>query len=980
MSEPSKKLTAKDGVSGHPEKLSSEEMTTPTLRQPIYLGGISSIEELDLKVLQFKNQKLAECLEHRKTSEDELRERIEKLEKRQAADDAMLLTVNRYWAQLDETVETLLRCYENQEVPGKQEGPTPPLTEPGTSELRAPLPVQLRPRISESALAFVVALGTSSKEEVELQQQGRVEFSKAAVSLLVKISDFLQLQVGELCARVYSKEDKEFLGERSQTRTSDLGSENQRLQDLVTQLHEKYHRISLEYFELQDKVTSSETKVRELETTVEDLQWDTKKLHKREQKLNKKLAEALNQLDPRYNVSGTSSGFNFLKFETLKAELKENQELATNCLAELEKLQAEFHGAVVTKERLNVALLTLPMEMVRETDEYQMLQAQFSFLYNEYLQVKTQLDESRELLLSTNNSHQLYIQHMENNEVGVQINLRTEVFHLEDTVARVRKEYETLRLEFEQNQAANEQAEPINREMRQLTISLQIHNNQLKKDVHRYKRKLRDIQAEINKHQARASGSAHSISGVIPTGDSSLSTSAPGKEEGGPGPVGATDNRKKLEAMPATATATSSVKKEELPPAEKDLQPVTPVPQGLSSQPQKTQAGPSRDFRGQERPSLGVQPKARAHSRAEREKAKVKETKRKTSEHLKGLRAELKKAHESQKEMKLLLDMYKLAPKEQRDNQQLMEDERKVKAEVDQLQGHVQEMEEKYRRESKKRAYERALRSNWQAQQIKYLRRKLGATKREEDALASEMEVTGQAFEELQEQNQRLKQQLQEKDEANFKLLSERGETNDIYKLLCEEKSELEEQVLSLQSQVNAQLLTVQTMEHNEWILQGCLGSVERELMLCNQALEQTKTKALETMMLVENLKAHLEQVQTQLQQIQPCLEESRVSREKESFNLKRAQEDISRLEHKLEKKRKVYAEADEIHQEEIKEYKTWLTCPCCNTRKKDAVLTKCFHVFCFKCVWDRYEARQRKCPKCNTAFGAHDFHRIYIS
>lgn len=56
------------------------------------------------------------------------------------------------------------------------------------------------------------------------------------------------------------------------------------------------------------------------------------------------------------------------------------------------------------------------------------------------------------------------------------------------------------------------------------------------------------------------------------------------------------------------------------------------------------------------------------------------------------------------------------------------------------------------------------------------------------------------------------------------------------------------------------------------------------------------------------------------------------------------------------------------------------LTCPCCNTRKKDAVLTKCFHVFCFECVRGRYEARQRKCPKCNAAFGAHDFHRVYIS
>ena len=55
------------------------------------------------------------------------------------------------------------------------------------------------------------------------------------------------------------------------------------------------------------------------------------------------------------------------------------------------------------------------------------------------------------------------------------------------------------------------------------------------------------------------------------------------------------------------------------------------------------------------------------------------------------------------------------------------------------------------------------------------------------------------------------------------------------------------------------------------------------------------------------------------------------------------------------------------------------LTCPCCNSRVKDAVLTKCFHVFCFECVKTRYDTRQRKCPKCNAAFGANDFHRIYI-
>ena len=44
--------------------------------------------------------------------------------------------------------------------------------------------------------------------------------------------------------------------------------------------------------------------------------------------------------------------------------------------------------------------------------------------------------------------------------------------------------------------------------------------------------------------------------------------------------------------------------------------------------------------------------------------------------------AEFRKAQKSQKEMKLLLDMYKSAPKEQRDKVQLMAAERKSKAEV----------------------------------------------------------------------------------------------------------------------------------------------------------------------------------------------------------------------------------------------------------------------------------------------------------
>uniref|UniRef100_G1S1Q6 E3 ubiquitin protein ligase n=1 Tax=Nomascus leucogenys TaxID=61853 RepID=G1S1Q6_NOMLE len=851
MSGPGNKRAAGDGGSGPPEKkLSREEKTTTTLIEPIRLGGISSTEEMDLKVLQFKNKKLAERLEQRQACEDELRERIEKLEKRQATDDATLLIVNRYWAQLDETVEALLRCHEGQgelssapEAPGTQEGPTcdgTPLPEPGTSELRDPLAMQLRPPLSEPALAFVVALGASSSEEVELELQGRMEFSKAAVSHVVEASDRLQRRVEELCQRVYSRGDSEPLSEAARARTRELGRENRRLQDLV---------------------------------------------------------------------SGSSSGFqggqitlSMQKFEMLNAELEENQELANSRMAELEKLQAELQGAVRTNERLKVALRSLPEEVVRETGEYRMLQAQFSLLYNESLQVKTQLDEARGLLLATKNSHLRHIEHMESDELGLQKKLRTEVIQLEDTLAQVRKEYEMLRIEFEQNLAANEQAGPINREMRHLISSLQNHNHQLKGDAQRYKRKLREVQAEIGKLRAQASGSTHSTPNLGHPEDSGLSASAPGKEEGGPGPVSTPDNRKEMAPVPGTTTTTTSVKKEELVPSEEDVQGLTPGAQGPSSRGREPEARPKRELREREGPGLGPPPVASALSRADREKAKVEEAKRKESELLKGLRAELKKAQESQKEMKLLLDMYKSAPKEQRDKVQLMAAERKAKAEVDELRSRIRELEERDRRESKKIADEDALRRIRQAEeQIEHLQRKLGATKQEEEALLSEMDVTGQAFEDMQEQNGRLLQQLREKDDANFKLMSERIKANQIHKLLREEKDELGEQVLGLKSQVDAQLLTVQKLEEKERALQGSLGGVEKELTLRSQALELNKRKAR-------------------------------------------------------------------------------LTCPCCNTRKKDAVLTKCFHVFCFECVRGRYEARQRKCPKCNAAFGAHDFHRIYIS
>uniref|UniRef100_H2LUU0 E3 ubiquitin protein ligase n=1 Tax=Oryzias latipes TaxID=8090 RepID=H2LUU0_ORYLA len=901
-----KRPSGGDSPPGPPEKKSKkEEKTTTTLIEPIRIAGVSSTEEMDMKVIQFKNKKLCERLEQRQAMEDELREKIEKLEKRQATDDTTLLIVNRYWSQVPYLLHESeqmdqQQVEERQEKTQEEQQPPPPA---GSEELLTQTePAPESKTGYENAKGFLAVLEQSTEEELALHLQDRMQFSKDAIAQLVCVFDRLMLQRNcvqflELCVSVLLACKDDNHPDIIQNRT--LLEENTRLHELSTLLHGRHHKMSMEYNELVDKVTSAETKVSEMETTVEDLQWDIEKLRNREQKLNKHLAEAMEQLKSGYSSSGSSAG---------------------------------LAGGQITLNIQKMDLRNIPEEVVKETLEYKCLQSQFSLLYNESLGVKTQLDEARALLLTAKNAHLRQIEHMESDELSLQKKLRTEVIQLEDTLAQVRKEYEMLRIEFEQNLAANEQAGPINREMRHLISSLQNHNLQLKGDVQRYKRKLRETQMEINKVDddwfSFLTGCCNyllKISMIL----------------------------KKLVLFPSQLRCQS----------------------GETGRRKELERQRARE-REREREAEREREKER-----ERDRQRSDELKRKDSDTLKMLRIELKKAQESQKEMKLLLDMYKSAPKEQRDKVQLMAAERKSKAEVFFFL-FVYPFNFRMK-ESKKLADEDALRKIRVAEEtIEHLQKKLAATKQEEEALLSEMDVTGQAFEDMQEQNSRLLQQLREKDDANFKLMSERIKSNQIYKLLKEEKEELADQVLTFKTQVDAQLLVVQKLEEKEGVLQSTLAALEKELGVRTQALELNKRKAVEAAQLAEDLKVQLEHTQAKLKEIQVSVAENRTARERESSNLKRAQEDLSRLRRKLEKQKKVevYSDADEILQEEINQYKAKLRCPCCNTRDKETVLTKCFHVFCYECLKMRYDTRQRKCPKCNCAFGANDFHRIYIT
>uniref|UniRef100_A0A671NB25 E3 ubiquitin protein ligase n=1 Tax=Sinocyclocheilus anshuiensis TaxID=1608454 RepID=A0A671NB25_9TELE len=652
--------------------------TATAVETVIKLGGGSNQEEQDIKALQIKNRKLGEALDQRQVIEDELRERVERLETRQATDDASLLILNRYWNQFDENVRLIVRRYD-------QSGSEPVESQPPEGRQQG-----------EAASSFLAMLASSTSEEIDAELQERLESSCKQARRVVEIYENLKNTVDQLKKDMESGTDGS-LWDVAVCLNTLLTDENERLRQLTDSLQQKHSHMTI-------------SSAGELQVLIEELQWDMEKIRRRENRLNTHLAEVLERVSgftlQTSSVCGTIT-INKRKFEEMNSELEQNRELADNRLGELQKLQQDLQTVYQENNNMKVELLSRAEEVARESAEYHCLQSQFSVLYNESLVLKSQMDETKARLNTTRNARLRQLDHMENDEVSLQRKVRTEVIQLEDTLAQVRKEYEMLRIEFEQTLAANEQAGPINREMRHLISTLQTHNQQLKGEVVKYKLRLREAQQELNQ-----------------------------------------------------------------------------------------------------------------------------------------------------------LDL-------------------------------------------------------------------------------------------------------------SFSFI-----------FLKEEKEELADQLLTLKTQVDAQLQVVRKLEEKERLLQGTISAAERELGLRTQALEMNKRKAQESVLLSEEVRSQLEGVQQRLSAVREEVIENSISREKESFNARRAQEDISKLRRKIEKAKKPaenIRNGDEILNEEINDYKARLTCPCCNSRVKDAVLTKCFHVFCFECVKTRYDTRQRKCPKCNAAFGANDFHRIYI-
>ncbi|RNA44393.1 E3 ubiquitin- ligase Bre1 isoform X2 [Brachionus plicatilis] len=961
LSSPSPTSSSSSHQNEHQQSISPpppEKRSFIVVESPIKLDTISSSEDLDIKVLRIQNKNLSERLLQRQKLEADLREKIDKLQNKKASDDNKMCIIDRYWTQLDEDLRLMLERFDSES--GKEA--CEPIGEKTSKAESTKLSSQM-------VRNFLSKLNDWDKCEIEDSLKERVKFTTQTVAKLVAVYDRMtkknELFLKDLRTKIYDCTEPS-ASSKIESKVKELSEESIRLNELITKCQQNIHKSGLEKKQLEDQLSLLEAEIKDLNHKTDETEYELDKMKDKAFKLDTQLAETLkklNNLQSNSNISNhidqdghvvyhntfkqnstntnRSNSLSDKQLSELETELEHHRELAKNRLDELEKLNQEYNSASKQIEKLKNDLKMIPESVVEQTSEYRMLQTKYSIIVNDNVKLKQALDETRNLLEFSRCSFQRQLEQMESEELAQQKRLGNEIIQIEEQLAQLRKENELLRIEYEQNLAANEQTGPINKEMRSLITTLQTNNKLLKSDNIRTKKRLEEAQQEIEKLKTKNS----QLQSQVVQSQSKKDDNCVNKEPS---------------EVPVKTEPEIEVKKEN---DEKES-----LIKDLEEKNRRLQES-HKDMKN----IIDIYTKSSGSSGS-------------SSKDQKKYPNELEEAKQEIKRLKECLEKLKSSSSS---STKLILPTQSIPSNSPSTRYHHKLEHHHHHDESSNPANSSSSSNADNAKKIKSLedsikelQKNLNNKKQEEVALLNDMEITGQAFEDMQEQNIRLMQQLREKDDANFKLVSERIKLENAQKILKEEKELYVQQVTTLQDQQEAQMNVSKKLEEQIQVLTQNIAIFEKEIHQLQLACETYKRQAIDNVQLIQELKLNSQKYLFQLKEAQQLIAEKSETLASQTFRIKRTQEEIKHLQAKLERQKKfeMAANMDEVLKEEIKEYKEQLRCPSCKIKQKDAVLTKCFHVFCFDCLQKRYDTRQRKCPKCNAGFGANDFRKLYLS
>jgi len=247
-------------------------------------------------------------------------------------------------------------------------------------------------------------------------------------------------------------------------------------------------------------------------------------------------------------------------------------------------------------------------------------------------------------------------------------------------------------------------------------------------------------------------------------------------------------------------------------------------------------------------------------------------------------------------------------------------------------------------------------------------------------ALAEELELLSKVYDDLQEQNSRLLEQLSGKDDANTQLMSERIKSKQQQQLLKQESDILKKKVMKIEEKCNVQIELLQKENTKIKLLQDQALKYQEDIRNLQTLADSNKRIARENGAIVQATKAQLDQLQIAYNTLNKKCEEQNIKIEDITEHIRNLEEDKASYKRKYDKLTERFKPGnDSVLEEELKVCKAQLKCPVCNDRPKDAVITKCFHTFCNPCLKKNLNIRHRKCPSCSQPFGEKDVHPIFL-
>ncbi|VAH84680.1 unnamed protein product [Triticum turgidum subsp. durum] len=362
---------------------------------------------------------------------------------------------------------------------------------------------------------------------------------------------------------------------------------------------------------------------------------------------------------------------------------------------------------------------------------------------------------------------------------------------------------------------------------------------------------------------------------------------------------------------------------------------------------------------------------------------------------IKSLKELIETLEKENQELEFIVDMYGKECSESRTITEIKESENQARKQAEYLRTSLEEHSLELRVKAANEAETACQRSLCIAEaELEELRTDVDASERdvlelkeairikeaEGDAYISEIETIGQAYEDMQTQNQHLLQQVADRDDFNIKLVSDSVKTKQASASLLSEKHLLQKQLHQVNSSLESskQKLARGEEQMKAYVAQAIKTSSENRHHAIT--IEKTLLEVSEAEKELKWLRSAVGSSEKEYEQNQKKIAELRTELERERSEKRKLEEEYEEVKNEVMELTSENEEATiQKLQDEINDCKAILKCGVCFDRPKEVVITKCFHLFCSTCIQRNLELRHRKCPGCGTPFGQNDVREVKI-